>query len=898
MDPARRRQVEELFRAALDNPNDRARLLESADPELRREVESLLDQQGGVSDHAAGDAATITVASQPSIGSLVGRYRIEALLGRGGMGQVYLARDTRLGRGVAIKTSHEQFSDRFEREARAISALNHPHICTLYDVGPNYLVMELVEGETLEARLRKGALPTALAMQYGAQIADALSAAHARGIVHRDLKPGNIVIGSGGVKVLDFGLAKTIESEDITVAGGIVGTPAYMAPEQKRGGVCDTRTDIYALGLVLGEMATGKRPEPGASTAASGYFGHIVDRCLAEDPEARWQAASDIKTELEWAARQTINSPAPDPRRFGHGYAAVAAAILLGTAAFLAMRWLSPRASHNNAIVRLAIPLPAEEVATNAPGVVGPPAISPDGKTVVFPLGSRQNRYIWIRDLESGRFERLAGTEGGNYPFWSPDSRQIAFFSGGFLKKIPASGGDPQPLCAVRPGNERGGTWNSSGTIIYGVNYAGLFRVSDRGGNPIQIAKIDEGKLGENSIRHPVFLSDGKHFIAFSRTIDQKDRGLYLYTLGKPARKKLAVTDEEIFVGRDEGSGQEYVLFSKSGKLWANAIDEDRWELSGEPTLIDNDVGLFSASNNGRLVFRRTDIEEDQFTWFDDSGRMEGAVGKPADSWDMRLSPDDRYVAFQDHRTLDGHFSIWLTDLSRNVSFPFASQEELSYSPVWGPDGKRVYFVSARPERKVFTKAVEDAGAEQPFPAGEGILALQDFSRDGTFILGLTGEYRAKTSLVYASAGDSVWHPLLASDSSQMHGQFSPDGRRVAFASQESGGWEIYVIDFPGARRKQRISVNGGREPRWAQDGKELLYYAPQGALMKVDYAGDSGGTPQRLFNIVFSKDIDGYHYDVSRDGKRILAARELGQERSRDLNVVINWPQMLHRKQ
>ena len=895
MDPERRRRIEELFHAARHiQEADRSDFLSAAcagDEQIRREVQSLLEED----DFRQGilDGPSVEVPMAP--GAQLGPYRIEAKLGKGGMGEVFRALDTRLNRKVAVKVCADAFGGRFAREARAIAALNHPHICTLHDVGVNYLVMELVEGETLSDRLRNGALPIATALRYGSQIADAVAAAHASGIVHRDLKPGNIMITKSGVKVLDFGLARSQGDETVTLANQVVGTPAYMAPEQRQGRDCDARSDIYALGLVLAEMATGKRLVPGAAAELTGHFAHIVDRCLAPNPEDRWQSAQDVKMELGWAAQQKKEPARPANARRYAIVGTIAFALALVVLAAIKLPWRNSAAETD--VVRLAIPLPEEGITANPPGVFGPPAISPDGQTVVVALGTGANRYLWKRRLDSGTFERLAGTQGGNYAFWSPDSRQIGFFAGGKLKKSALSGGEPPTLCPVAEASERGGSWNPSGTIVYGVNYAGLFRVSDRGGDPAQIAGLD-GDLGENSLRHPAFLADGKHFICFSRTKNLDNRALYLYALGAPGRKKLALTDQGVDVARDPATDTEYVLFSRAGKLWAQRIDPGRWELEGEPIAIDQDVGLFSASNNGTLVFRRTDIEQGQFTWFDRGGKELGSVGKPVDSWDVEISPDGRYVAFNNHRSLDGHFSIWLIDTARAVSLPFSVQTERSFRPVWSGDGARLYFHSARSSGpQVFVKALDDAGVERPFAEASGILRLQDVSRDGKFLLALKGISRSKTTLVYTTYGKEDWIPLLASGASENNAQISPNAQSAAYESDESGAWEVYVVDFPAARHKQRISIAGGREPRWRADGKELIYYATEGALVSVAFANGSASTqPQRLFNIRFSSEIDGFHYAVSRDGQRIVAMKETGRLRSRDLNVVINWPRLLLR--
>jgi eukaryotic-like serine/threonine-protein kinase len=899
MEPKLSRRIEDLYQAARERPPaDRGAFLAGVcgeDEQLRRKVESLLSEDAAHGVTLSLDVLEIPDASTRTLiipGIQLGPYRIERALGKGGMGEVFQATDTRLNRKVAIKTGLAAFGSRFAREARAIAALNHPNVCTLYDVGANYLVMELIEGETLAERLRKGPLAIGSAIRYGTQVADALVAAHAHGIVHRDLKPGNIMITKSGIKVLDFGLAKSPDAETITAAQAVIGTPAYMAPEQKEGRPCDCRTDIYALGLILHEMATGKRPVAGIAAGLPRRFAHIVERCLSEDPDARWQSARDVKAELGWAAEPDETSAVPHSRRYGYA-AAAGIGLALALAAFLGYRFFQRSTPADARVVRLAIPLPEEEITANPPGALGPPAISPDGRSVAFPLGAGPKRYIWLRNLDSGRFDHLQGTGSGNYPFWSPDGKQIGFFADGKLKKIAVSGGDPLTLCAVTKGSERGGTWNASGTILYGVNYAGLFRVADRGGDPVQVAGLDP-RLGENSLRNPAFLSDGKHFIAFSRTRNLDDRGLYLYTLGAPGRKKLGTTDQEISVGRDVANGQEFILFSKSGKLWAHAIDPHRWELKGDPSPIEDDVGLFSASNNGTLVFRRADVEDGQFTWLDRSGRELQAVGTPVDSWDVNLSPDDRYVAFQNHSNLNGRFSIWLIDTSRNVSFPFSVQTERSFTPVWSPDGSRVYFYSPRPSGRIFVKALDASGMEQALPGAADVIGLEDVSRNGKFVLALKGKHREMTSLVYGSFGKDEWRPLLTSDAAQIHGQFSPDGRWVAYESHESGAWEIYVVDFPDARRRQRISVAGGREPRWWRDGKELIYYAPEGALMIAGITNGVAERPKPLFKIRFSSDIDGFHYAASHDGQRILAMKESGRERSRDLNVVINWPRLL----
>jgi len=518
------RRIDEVYRAALTrDPEQRAAFLTAAcaeDGELRRAVEQLLAQDAEQASQTATDVMVVP-------GGQLGPYRIERALGRGGMGQVFLAVDTRLDRRVAVKVCPAQFIGRFAREARAIAALNHPHICTLYDVGDNYLVMELIDGETLAQRIAKGPLSTADVVRFGAQIADALTAAHAQGIVHRDLKPGNIMLTGAGVKVLDFGLAKAADDETVTGSRFVVGTPAYMSPEQRQGRLCDSRTDIYSLGVVLHEMATGKRPAGGVSGSLARPLAHIVDRCLADDPNARWQTARDVKTELEWASQSGHR-----PARRWKSYAialGLAAAVVIGILGIMKTPWRSSRA--DAPVVRLAIPLPEESVNTEPPGTFGPPAVSPDGRTVAISLGSSSNRAIWLRRFDTGRFERLAGSDGAHFVFWSADSRHIGFATfGGKLMGMAASGGAPRNICSFAPESFRGAAWNASGTIVYGVNYGGLYRVSGDGGAPVKLAGLDQS-LQENSLRNPAFLHDGLRFLCFSRTSNLDNRGMYLYTL-------------------------------------------------------------------------------------------------------------------------------------------------------------------------------------------------------------------------------------------------------------------------------------------------------------------------------------------------------------------------------
>src|SRR2546426_1072686 len=492
MTPDRWRQIEELYNSVRKRaPADRAVLLGEADPELRREVEALLaeDASGGkILDRPAKDLLTDSRLNIIAAGSRLGPFQIEALLGAGGMGQVYRAIDTRLDRKVAIKISREQFSARFEREARAISALNHPNICTLYDVGPNYLVMELVEGETLAAKLKKGKLSIDDTLRYGGQIAAALAEAHSKGITHRDLKPGNVMITKNGVKVLNFGLAKSVEDQTVTASNAVMGTPAYMAPEQLEGKGWDARTDIYTLGLVLREMATGQRGAPGQDTSMQGVpekLAHVIGRCLAKDPEDRWQSARDVKAELEWSARadtEASRSAKADEGRPLWRWAAANAVLVVAVAAVFL--WLATRPEAPE--IRVEVNTPA----TGAPTSF---AISPDGRRLVFSASKEGRSQLWVRPLDSVAARPLAGTDGAIYPFWSPDGASVGFFADGKLKRVEIVGGAPQVLGNAV--NGQGGTWNREGTIVFAPAAAGpVFKVTATGGDPVAVTRLQTGQ--------------------------------------------------------------------------------------------------------------------------------------------------------------------------------------------------------------------------------------------------------------------------------------------------------------------------------------------------------------------------------------------------------------------
>jgi serine/threonine protein kinase len=537
MTPDRWRKIEELYQAAQNcGPGERAALLDGTDPEIRARVERMLEIE---SSDALLDQSPINALTDPTQtviarGSQFGPYRIEVQLGAGGMGKVYRAIDTRLGRAVAVKISFEQFGKRFEREARAISALNHPNICALYDVGPNYLVMELVEGTTLSARIAKGALPMAEVLRYGAQIAESLAAAHTKGIVHRDLKPGNIMLAAAGIKVLDFGLAKSQNDETLTTAEVVMGTPAYMAPEQRDSKPCDARADIYALGIVIYEMATGRRPQSveQCDTLPS-RLAHVVRHCLAQDPEERWQSARDLKMELYWAGEDTnVPTPAPMPGQNGQLWLIPSVVAIMALDALALVYFEKPAV--NTGAIFATIPAPGR----TSFDLLATTSLSPDGRRIVFSAtGEDGKNQLWVRPLDGTVVQPLQGTGSGTYPFWSSDGKSLGFFAVGKLKKIEISGGPPVDVCDAALGG--GGTWAADGTIVFAPNGTSpLFRVPAGGGQPVEVMSLN--RAHEEARQHsPQFLPDNRHFLYSSQSAFAEFSGIYLGSLDGGSPKLL-----------------------------------------------------------------------------------------------------------------------------------------------------------------------------------------------------------------------------------------------------------------------------------------------------------------------------------------------------------------------
>jgi len=899
MSAKRWKQVEELFQTALaQEPGRRSAFLVGAsngDEDLRREVERLLAQNASLDERLErpaleGEGALRSVAGLlPGVG--LGPYRIEAPLGAGGMGQVYKARDTRLGRQVAIKVVAEEFSNRFEREARAISGLNHPHICTLYDVGPCYLVMELVEGETLASRLKQGRLLMETVLRYGAQIADALAAAHAKGIIHRDLKPGNLMVTKSGIKVLDFGLAKIQQPDETLTASHVVqGTPAYMAPEQLERKPCDARTDIYALGLVLYEMATGKRLRQGEPPALHGLpyqFVHVFERCLDPDPERRWQSARDVQAELEWIAKSPARESRPtQSSRLTWMIAALAGAVL----AIVVIGWSrsSVRPIANPSAVEFSV-FPDKGTTFSLGGDGAPwPAISPDGRSLAFvALRSNGEQQIWIRPLDSSTSRPLEGTEGASRLFWSSDSRSVGYFANGQLVRVDLESGATRVVCEAPYLGGLAGTW--AGDVIVFSRSGGLYRVRADGG-PATIVIPDAGDIKQSS---PTFLPDGRHFLYLARSARPEQRQLCLAELDRREPKCFPNVPSAV---RFAPPG--HILFLEGQALAAQSFDPHRLAVSGErlampgvaiSTGFDFLPPFVWVSDTGVLSYRAESVTP--LVWLDRSGTQLERVGTGSP---QTVTRDGNRMIFVRSDRQTGNRDLWLHDRERGTESRLTFDLGQESGPRFSSDGEHVLFLSARNgTNKLYRKPVRGGTEEQvasiPIDAGN-----PDWSSDGRFIL-----YHYQFDLWAISlTGDRKPFPVVQTAHGERAGRFSPDVRWVAYDSTESGPREIWVQPFPPTGSRWQVSTSGGTSPRWSGDGKELFYVAADGMLTVVPV--ESGSTfqwraPKPLFQTMFRGGVYAT-YTPSHDGKRFLMNVPPGREDVTPITVVLNWTALLRK--
>ncbi len=882
-------------------------------------------------------------------GKKLGPYEIQSPLGAGGMGEVYRATDTRLDRTVAIKilathlSSSPELKQRMEREARAISSLNHPHICQLYDIGSqdgiDYLVMEFLEGETLAERLRRGALPLSEIYKIGIAVAEALALAHRHGIVHRDLKPGNIMLTQGGAKLMDFGLAKPLGQQSsggpsgtrpsftavatlsgpspltpLTTAGSIVGTIQYMSPEQIEGKEADERSDIFALGGVLYEMTTGKRPFEGKSqiSLASSIlekdpqpitsvkpqvppaFEHVVTTCLQKNPEDRFQTAHDIKLELQWIAAegttQAVEAPlAGSNKRERVGWiAGLLAALILGAAAMLIFRPAQAARS-----IRTVIN-PPEKTTLNLTGdSAGPPVLSPDGGSIAFAASDADGKTaLWIRPMNSLEARRLADTNGAVFPFWSPDSRSLGFFADGKLKTIDLSDGSVQAIADAQLG--RGGAWGSGGVILFSPNpTAPLLRISSSGGTPSPVTTIDPAQF--TSHRWPFFLPDGRHFLYLAINHDPSKNSMNsLYFASLDGRE-----NRPLFRARSNGTyARGFLLFARGDQLMAQRFDPAKGTLSGEPSSlvkgVMNDASTWhmdaSASEDGLLVFGSGGNADLQLVWMDRSGKQVGTIAdKFTNLQQVELSPQGDRLALQ----IDtGENDIWVQDLARGVRTRLTFGPVANTSPVWSPDGKWIAYSSSRDGRYcIYRKPADGSGAEELLFAGDEKVTLPgDWSHDGKYLFysHMVAGGPSMESSVLPLEGDRKPQLLVPKGGAPA---LSPDGHWLAYISSESGAAEIYVVAFGGGTGKWQVSANGGvGRVRWSKDGKELYYMNYTFNLFAVPVKNVGGvlqfGAAQML---VANTSAPQVFYDVTPDGKKILIDR-IAQQVSQSVTVVTNF--------
>lgn len=866
MTSQRWRQIEELYHSARENGGE---ALAGADPEIRREVERLLAQDsasgGKLLDQKASDLLSDADDPHMGPGTQLGPYKIEQLLGQGGMGQVYRARDGRLDRTVAIKVLKE-WSGRFEKESRAIAALNHPYICTLHDVGSNYLVMELIEGETLAARLKRGSLTIQQAVQFGAQIAEALAAAHGKGIIHRDLKPANVMLTKSGVKVLDFGLATSVADSALSVDGLLMGTPAYMAPEQLEGRAADTRTDIYAFGLILREMLTGKREALPETTPPS--LTRLVNRCLEQDPDERWQSARDLKWELESvAASEPAASRSSRIPLFVTAVFGAALAAVLGYLYFGRTR-PSPQPS-----IQLSIVLPEKSRVHSL-------AVSPDGRFIAMVLVKDGKQQIWVRALDSMELSPLAGTDGAIYPFWSPDGRSIAFFADARLKKIDRSGGPVQTLCDAMAAT--GGAWSGNGEILISGLY-GMELVSSSGGVASRLPE-NAGVGGT----YPYFLPDGEHYLA------TRNDGVWLGALhSAQMRQILPDVSNAQFMGPPAGSHTGAVIFTRGNALMELAFDLKRLAPAGEAFAIARQIAggpdmyrLAAASNAGVLAYVSGEQGAWQFVWRNRQGRNLGSYSN-AGSVAM-ISPDGNRLAFA--RNGD----TWVMEFARGVANRLTFGRR-SQDPIWSPDGR--YVAYARAGIGIYRKLATGAGDEELLVPSKTLAVPKSWSPNGDFLVyALVKPGTGADLMAIPVNGDRKPFPVVQGNATDDQGQFSPDGHWLAYTSNESGRAEVYVIPFPPSPgAKWLVSQGGGVQPRWNRNGKELFYISSDSKMMSVEVAARrafQSGAPHPLFqsDIVDTGIRNGpLSWDVAPDGNRFLIISPEPSDTSA-LTVILNW--------
>jgi Tol biopolymer transport system component len=891
-------------------------------------------------------------------GTQLGSYELGMQIGAGGMGEVYQAHDTKLGRDVAIKILPEAFANdserlaRFQREARMLAALNHSNIATVFGLehsdGTHFLIMELVAGETLAERIkREGAFPVEEALKIAVQIAEALEGAHEKGIIHRDLKPANVkVTPEAKVKVLDFGLAKAFASDAVssdpsesptlsraaTLQGVILGTAAYMSPEQARGKSVDKRTDIWAFGCVLYELLCGHpafegedtteilaavvKTEPDWNRLPEGTppaISVLLRRCLRKDRRQRISDATDVRIEIEDAIAAPKHegamqaAPATRVWRDRLAWPVVAGVLLLLLAAlsFVHFREVPPPEQH---AAQFEVPSPTPQVGAFAMGAF---AISPDGRYLTMSAPGR--RRLWLRPIDSLEARELPGTEGATYPFWSPDSSYIGFFADGKLKKIALAGGEAQVLCDAA-GNA-GGTWGPNGTILFPLSSATssssalvLGRVSAAGGVPTPVTVAVEG----DNHKYPEYLPDGRRFLYLVTSEKPETAGIYVGSLdGAPTVRLLSDQSSASYVPASAPGRDGYLLFRHGTTLMALPFNLKRLQASGEMFPLAEQVSIagnaahagFSVSGNGTLVYLSgSAVQQQELAWFDRSGQRLGALAKTGFIRSAALSPDERRLAVSINDLQAGTTDIWLADVTRNATSRFTSvvgAGSIAGFPAWSPDGKRVAF-SIRPpgstRRNLYWQAANGTGQPELLAHGTGgDMGPYAWSNDGKFIVYAEGSGKTKRDIwLLPLEGDRKPVPYLNTPADEDFPQLSPDSRWMAYASDESGQSQVYIQAVPKDGTRVQVSAAGGSQPRWRRDGKELFYISSDQKMMaapiQASNASIQAGTPKVLFEGAPETIPEIFLYQPTADGQRFLVTAPWNEGASPRLTVVLNW--------
>jgi Tol biopolymer transport system component len=871
-------------------------------------------------------------------GTRLGSYVIEAPLGAGGMGEVYKARDTRLDRTVAIKVvggGPATFDDHgtAEREARAVAALNHPHICALHDVGRDngttFLVMEYVAGETLAQRLARGELPVREVIRYAIQIAEALDHAHRHGVIHRDLKPANIMLTKSGVKVLDFGLAtmraaapletpfhpdEAASTAKVGLASEqtLLGTVHYMAPERLEGREATAASDLFAFGAVMYEMATGRRAFE--SDTPAGVIGAIlrtdpppptsirpelpvsldwfVQKSLAKNPDERWHAAGDMVEVLRWMAR--AGDPAP-PRAPSRRLLPLMLALAVGAGFVFAATGGFQAEPAGAPTLAFSILPPAGGGFTPTPSSVPTPqfALSPDGRRLVFVASLTHGApQLWVRLLDSLQPEPLPGTVDAEYPFWSPDGESIGFFANGSLKRLDLAGG-PARVLAAAP-NGRGGAWSREGIILFApTTQSGLYRVPAGGGEATPLTRVDAGRH-EASHRWPQFLPDDRHFLYFVQSTPPEAHGIYFADLDMrtPPRKLLTSGLSAMYASPDQ------LLFVDDDALMAVRFDWQNERVSGDPVHIASRVAgssnfraAFSVTETGLLAYVSR-VASAELVWADQEGRRTGTAGPPAEYVDFRLSPRDDQLALAEVDAANHRPDVRVLDLKRGAKLRLTYDAATDASPVWSPDGQRIVFRSNTSGlHDLYQKAANGAGQSTLLFQSQNAKYPTDWMPDGRIVYH-TYQRRTGSDIWVVTADGSQTTPLVQTAFDEMQGQVSGNGRWLAYTSLETGEAEVYIRSVSNATLRWQVSAGGGTDPRWRGDGRELFYVSGDSWLAAVEFADGQPAAPRRLFQVRVSPPGNPYlsNYDVTADGRRFLLKVPVHDVTSSPIHVLSNW--------